>query len=452
MVRDAPARKTWEWVVTEQGIFWQQTAGAAQDAQRLGGDASYDVAVVGAGFTGLNAALHLAEAGVRVAVFEAGAVAHGASGRSGGQVNPMLPAAKPELLRQAVGKSYFERMAEMSFRSADDVFDLVRKYQIQCEARQHGWIRAQHCDRARVEANANAKLWNAHGAGFEFIDAAEVTRLSGAVGYLGGVIAPKGGAIQPLALTRGLERAARAAGADVFSFAPVKGLERREGRWHLRVGAHGIDAEQVIFATNGYTDGVLKGLRESVLPLTPVQMAAEGLSEDEIGPLLPQGHTIADTRRMIMYCRREPGGQFLFGGMGYRKPLGGIGGFSWMLKDAARIFPSLKNAKWTYRWGGRIALTADGVPHLHAPQPGLIAGLGYNGRGVAMSHVVGREMARMALGVARSEIPIPVTAMPRYRFRVPQVLGAGLAMAALRWKDEREARATGLIAADELDI
>lgn len=69
-----------------------------------------------------------------------------------------------------------------------------------------------------------------------------------------------------------------------------------------------------------------------------------------------------------------------------------------------------------------------------------------------MSHVVGREMARMALGVARSEIPIPVTAMPRHRFRVPQVLGAGLAMAALRWKDEREARATGLIAPDELDI
>jgi len=74
MVRDAPVRKTWERVVTEQGIFWQQTAGAAQDAQRLGGDASYDVAVVGAGFTGLNAALHLAEAGVRVAVSEAGAV------------------------------------------------------------------------------------------------------------------------------------------------------------------------------------------------------------------------------------------------------------------------------------------------------------------------------------------------------------------------------------------
>ncbi|MCX7566643.1 FAD-binding oxidoreductase [Sulfitobacter sp. F26169L] len=419
-------------------IFWQQTAPDGAQAQRLEGDASYDVAVVGAGFTGLNAALHLAEAGVKVAVFDAGPVAHGASGRSGGQVNPMLPAKKPQELRRAVGDRYFERMAETSFRSADDVFDLVRKYQIRCEARQHGWIRAQHCDSARREANANAHLWNEAGAGFEFVDADEVTRLSGAVGYVGGVIAPKGGAIQPLALTRGLEVAARAIGADVFSFSPVKALERKEGRWHLRIGDHRVDAEQVIFATNGYTDGLLKGLRGSVLPLTPLQMAAEGLDDSEIGPLLPQGHTISDTRRLIMYCRREPGGQFLFGSTGYRKPLGGIGGFSWMLEDAVRIFPSLKNAKWKYRWGGRIALTSDGVPHLHAPQPGLIAGLGYNGRGVAMSHVMGREMARMALGVDPSQIPIPVTKIPRYKFRTPQVLGAGLAMAAMRWRDQRE--------------
>ena len=430
----------------ERDIFWQRTAPQAEPVQRLEGDASYDVAVVGAGFTGLNAALHLAEAGVRVAVFDAGAVAHGASGRSGGQVNPMLPAAKPQMLRKAVGDKYFERMAEMSFQSADDLFDLVRKYQIKCEARQHGWIRAQHCDRARREAIANAKLWNEHGAGFEFIEAEEVTRLSGAVGYLGGVVAPKGGAIQPLALTRGLERSARSAGVDVFSFAPVKAVERKEGRWHLRVGAHRIDAEKVIFATNGYTDGLLKGLRESVLPLTSVQMATENLTEEQLAPLLPQGHTIADTRRMIIYCRREPGGQFCFGGMGYRKPGGGIGGFSWMLKDAARIFPSLKGAAWKFQWGGHVALTSDGVPHLHEPAPGLIAGLGYSGRGVAMSHVMGREMARLALGADRRDIPIPITDIPRYKFRAPQVLGAGLAMAALRWRDEREARATGLIA------
>lgn len=180
-----------------RNIFWQHTAPDVAPTQRLEGDARYDVAVVGAGFTGLAAALHLAEAGVRVAVFDAGAVAHGASGRSGGQVNPMLPVAKPQELRRAVGDKYFERMAQMSFRSADDLFDLVRKYQIECEARQHGWIRAQHCGRARRDAIANAQLWNDHGAGFEFIEAAEVTRLSGAVGYLGGVVAPKGRAIQP---------------------------------------------------------------------------------------------------------------------------------------------------------------------------------------------------------------------------------------------------------------
>lgn len=246
--------------------------------------------------------------------------------------------------------------------------------------------------------------------------------------------------MQPLGLTRGLERVARGAGAQIFSHSAVTGLRQQDGGWILKVNGHEVTAQKVIVATNGYSDNLVKGLKRSVLPLTSIQIATEPLEADRIGPLCPEGHTISDTRRLIMYCRREPGGQFIYGGMGYRTPMGGVGGFQWLYKDAPRIFPSLKGVKWHYKWGGSVALTQDRVPHLHEPAPGLVAGLGYNGRGVAMSLQMGSVMARRALGTAMADLSFPAAPIKPYTFRDPQVLGAGLAMSLLRLQDEREAR------------
>jgi sarcosine oxidase len=409
-------------------------------ARRLDGPHDCDVAVIGGGFTGLRAALALAEAGTDVALFDAGEVGYGASGRNGGQVNPMLPVAQPDDLHKAVGAKYFERMAEAALRSADDLFELVRKHSISCDARQNGWVRADHCAAARKIARRNAELWNGFGAGFQFLDGEEVKVLTGAHGYNSATLSPRGGAVQPLSLVRGLDRVARGAGADIFSFAPVTDMTRRDGRWHLTVAGHAVRAGIVIVATNGYTDDLLRGLKGSILPLFSTQIATDPLTEDQIGPILRHGHTVSDTRRLIMYARREPGNQMVFGGIGFRNPGGSIGGYRWLLKDAPQTFPSLKGVRWKFRWGGRIALTEDRVPHLHEPEPGLIAGLGYNGRGVAMSQVMGRVMAQRALGKPAEDLPFPVTKIAPYRFRTPQVLGAGLAMAILRMRDQREWR------------
>ena len=424
----------------QSDAFWNVTAPSGEQGQSLKGDLTCDVAIVGGGFTGLRAALMLAEAGTDVALFEAGDIANGASGRSGGQVNPMLPVSKPDDLRAAVGPKYFEALAEAALLSADDLFELVERYQIRCEARHKGWLRADHCEAARKVSQENAKLWNKLGATFEFVGRDDVTRMTGARGYGSGTVNTRGGAVQPLALTRGLDRVARAAGAKVFSHAPVRKLSREGRQWILAVNGHRVAARTVIIATNGYTDDLVPGLKRTLLPLTSIQIATEPLDADRLEPLCPAGHTISDTRRLIMYCRREPGGQFIYGGMGYRTPTGGVGGWSWLLKDAPRIFPSLKGVKWAYRWGGTVALTPDRVPHLLEPEPGLICGLGYNGRGVAMSLVMGREMARRALGAAIEELPFPLAPMKPYAFREPQVLGAGLAMRYWRMLDQREAR------------
>jgi sarcosine oxidase len=423
--------------------FWNETATPVPVFPAPAQDLSCDVAIVGGGFTGLRAALMLAEAGASVALFEGRDIANGASGRSGGQVNPMLPVARPEDLRRAVGSRYFERLAEVALKSADDLFDLVKHHRIDCEARQKGWLRADHCVSAREVARENAKLWNRMGAEFDFVDAAEVRRLTSAHGYVSGTVSPRGGAVQPLSLARGLARAAADAGARLFSEAPVRGLAPGPKGWVLKVNDITVQAEQVIVATNGYTDALVSGLKRSILPLTSIQIATEPLDAERLAPLCPEGHTISDTRRLIMYCRREPGGQFIYGGIGFRRPAGGVGGWRWLYCDAERIFPGLRGVRWTHRWGGAIALTPDRVPHLHEPQRGLIAGLGYNGRGVAMSLVMGRELARRALGTPAEDLPFPLSPVRPYRFREPQVLGAGVAMAWLRLLDKREFNRAG---------
>ncbi len=418
--------------------LWEDTANAAVHGADLNNDLSCDVVIVGAGFTGLRTALMLAEAGTDVVVIDAHDVGWGASGRNGGQVNPMLPVRHPDDLLAAVGPTYAERMTEMSLRSADQLFELVAKYKIDCDARQHGWLRADHCAAARKSAREAATAWNDVGAGFEFIDGADVTRLTGSPAYASAVLAPSGGAIQPLSFVRGLAKTVQQAGARIFSNARAEQMIRENGRWRVRVNDHEIRADWIVLATNGYTDRLHRPLSRSVLPLTPIQIASEPLSDQQIGPVLPQGHTIADTQRLIMYARREPGGQMVYGGIGYRTPTGDIGGFGWLLADVKRIFPTLSDVTWKYRWSGQIALTSDHLPHFHEPEPGLLAGLGYNGRGVAMSIVMGGILAERILGAAEDALPVPTTTVRPVKFRDTQVHGAGLAMSWMRLRDRME--------------
>lgn len=425
----------------EERAVWQETAPSRPADPVLDRDLDCDVAIVGAGFTGLRAAVALAEAGSRVAVFDMGEVGHGASGRSGGQVNPMLPVKRPEDLRRAVGERCFERLAQVSLGSADELFELVRRYDIACDARQNGWLRADHCPAARKRARSAASAWNEFGAGFEFLEGDDVERLTGSPVYRSATVSRAGGAVQPLALVRGLARVAAKAGATIQARSPVAGLRRIDGRWNMTAGGHRVTADTVVLATNGYTDDLLPGLKRSILPLTPVQIATGPLEAAEIGPILPAGHTVSDTRRLIMYSRREPDDRMVFGGIGYRQLSGGTGGFQWLLEDARRIFPTIRPERWRFRWSGRIAITTDHVPHLHEPAPGLLAGLGYNGRGVAMSLVMGRVLAERALGAEPAVLPIPTTSIGRMAFRDTQVLGAGIAMRFLRLRDQLEFRA-----------
>ncbi|WP_232823108.1 NAD(P)/FAD-dependent oxidoreductase [Oceanibium sediminis] len=423
-----------------QHPLWRDTAPAGEDHPPLSGDHRADVTVIGAGFTGLRAALMLAEAGTRVIVLDAGDVGYGASGRTGGQVNPMLPFNTPNRLRALLGPVYFERLAQTSLGSADELFALIERYRIDCQPRQNGWLRVLHSPRALKEARAGMAAWNAFGAGMEEVDGATLAKLSGTTAYRAGVLTPRGGAVQPLALARGLAEAAKSRGAAIHGQSAVTTLERRDGAWHVRTARGAVTSDWVIVATNGYTGGLIPTLPRSILPVTPAQIATDPLPDEVISSILPGGHTISDSRRIIMYARREPDGRMIFGGLGQRGRDGRVGGFDWLARDAARVFPQLAQVRWRYRWSGVIALTDDHLPHLHEPEPGLLAGLGYNGRGVAMANVMGRVMAERVLGAAPETLPFPLSPIRAMPLRGARIAGMGSAIKVLRLLDRLETR------------
>jgi len=243
-----------------------------------------------------------------------------------------------------------------------------------------------------------------------------------------------------MSLVRGLARVARAAGVKIYGRSKVERLEQTEGGWVAHTAQGQSRSSWVILATNGYSDELMPGLSETILPVTPIQIGTEPLSDDQIGELLPGGQTISDTRRVIMYARREPDNRMVFGGLGKALGNGEIGGHDWLIQDATRIFPQLKGVSWTTRWGGQVAVTDDHLPHIHEPHKGLIAGLGYNGRGVAMSHVMGRTLAERVLGADQDSLAFPTTKLRKMPFRGIKKLGFSTAIWWMRLRDRIEVR------------
>lgn len=426
--------------VEKPASLWAATSIPSTNHPRLEGDVEVDVTIIGAGFTGLRAALKLSDAGVKVAVLDAGDVAYGASGRTGGQVNPMLPFNTPEKLNNMLGATYFERLTETALNSADELFKVIKDYQIDCQARQKGWLRVCHSTRALKDMQAGVAEWNKHGANMEIIDREEVEKRSGTNAYHAGVITPRGGAVQPMSLAIGLANAAKQRGASIYGQSAVLSIDKSGDKWVSKTKLGSVTSNWVIVATNGYTGDLIPNLSTSIIPVTPIQIATDPLPESVIGSVLPEGHTISDSRRVIMYARREPDNRMVYGSHGKILPNGELGGVDRLIKDAERVFPQLKDVKWTYKWGGRIALTDDHLPHLHEPKPGILVGLGYNGRGVAMSNVMGRVMAERVLGASADSLPFPTSPIKNVPLRPVKMAGMSTAIWFMRLMDYLETR------------
>ena len=368
-----------------------------------------DVAVVGAGYSGLAAALQLAEAGASVVVLETGEPGWGASGRNGGQVIPGLKSDPDELVAM-FGPEGGEHLARVAGGAADTVFALIARHGIDCEARQCGWIQPAFAPADVGVVTRRAEQWQRRGAPVAVLDRDGVHRLVGSPIYHGGLIDRRAGCVQPLSYSRGLARAAQKAGALVCGGSRVTALARDGGRWKLTT-AHGpmVSAERVLLATNGYTDALWPRLRHTVIAANSFRVATERLPDALRRTVLPEGHVASDTRKLLLYYRCDHHGRLIMGGRGPFRDPAGPPDYRHLEMVIGLLFPQLKGTRCEFYWAGRVALTRDHVPHVHQPAPGLTVFLGYNGRGVAMATTLGILVAKNLIAPANNALPFPIT-------------------------------------------
>ena len=405
--------------------------------ETLAGTVRADVAIVGGGFMGLSAALHLAQAGAQVALVEAQAPGWGASGRNGGQV---IPGWKndPETLAARLGPDLGARMSALGDGAPDLLYALIERHGIACDLQRGGWVHALHAKAAIAEAERRARAWQQFGAPVRLLDAAQTDALLGTAGYAGGYLDPRGAGLNPLALARGLARAAMRHGARLFAPAAATGLTRQDGRWRLAVPPGEILAEQVLIATGAYSGDLMPRLRRSVLPVQSIQVATAPLPEAARRGILPGGQVASDTRRLLQYFRLDAAGRLVFGGRG---ALGGEAPAPAHLRAVTaamhRSFPAVRDAPIEHAWAGLIDITQDRRLHVHRLGPGVTAVVGLNGRGVAQATAIGKALAD-ALAGDFATLPLPVTTLrpvPLHALRLPAMALVG---AAYRLRDRLE--------------
>jgi len=392
--------------------IWAATAPSRIPAAPLSSDTEADVAIVGGGFTGLSAALHLAKRGKKVVLLEANAVGWGASGRNNGQVIPTMTAAEPDAIAKRYGDAG-ERFAKLIGNSADTLFSIVRNEQIEAEAEQTGWFQPAHSPGRIKLSQARVEAWKRFGFPAEYLDSASTSKLLGSDFWYGGMFNPTGGHINPLALARGLARAAERHGAIIHEQSPVTSFERKGDHWEVRTGSATVRAKGFLLATNAYTGEIKESLAprlaRTIVPVLSWQMATAPLSDNLRAMILPGRQAVSDTRGDLRFFRYDARNRLITGGV----VMGNYNVADRVKQKAARnlaeAFPALGQPEMTHVWSGYIGMTWDRFPRVHQLGTNGWAWIGCNGRGVALGTAMGREFARALDGEPLQELALPVS-------------------------------------------
>jgi glycine/D-amino acid oxidase-like deaminating enzyme len=396
--------------------YWAATAAGASPCAPLQESRRVDVAIVGAGFTGLSTALHLAGRGVECAVLDAFQPGWGASGRNGGQVVPLLKHDPSELVSM-FGPEAGERLARLAGESADFVFDLVAREKIECDLTRSGWMQLAHSRPALETIVRRAHDWESRGVRVEVLDKEATRSRVGGGDYLGAWVDPRGGLLHPLKYARGLAVAAARAGAAVFGDSPVARVQRDGDAWSVVTAAGAaVRAGKVLLATNAYTGQLWPGLDRTVLPANSLIVATEPLPAEKLVRIVPRREGISTTHRLVIYFRVTSDGRLLLGGRGQFRGEIRDGDFGHLMATCRELYGDL--GRFEYKWGGKVAITRDFLPRVRELAPGLIACVGYNGRGVALASRMGASLAGYLAG---TEDSLPFENLPFKSFPFPKL-------------------------------
>lgn len=400
---------------TTHGL-WGATAVAGPQTPLLADRHETEVAIIGAGFTGLSAALALRGAGREVAVLEGGEIGQGCSGRNGGQVNPGWKMDLSEIIEH-YGKDHAANALELAKTAVPALSALIRAESLDCAFIENGYVQGAIGVRGLASIKQRAAQWVEHGIEAEVLSRSAGEALLGTRAYDGVLLHAQGGNLHPLSYAQELARVVLARGGAVFTHSRALEVSTEAEGFCIRTRNGTLRAKKLVLATNGYTDGLWPGLARAVVPVASSLSSTEPLPAAVAHAILPGRHSVSETRRIQVYYRMTEDNRFVIGGRGATFGPAEQGSTAEVRRIAQRYFPALQSARWTHDWAGTVAMTWDHAPKLMRLAEGAFAGMGFNGRGVAMATAMGLQLARAVMG---EPTLLPVTGLyqtPFHAFR-----------------------------------
>lgn len=374
-------------------------SGPSPERGALRGEIKADVCVLGGGIAGCSAALHLAKRGYKVALVEAREVGYGASGRSGGQTIFGLAVGQQKLIAQ-VGRDDARRLFALSIEALDLTQSLIRDYAIDCDYHPnhvHVAVKPRHV----LELEQWSRELHEEYAyeSVRMLSRDEVQAQVRSSRYLAGLLDSRSGHLQPLKYTRGLARAAEAAGAVIYENSEV--LRYEEGtEVRVQTAQGSIRCAHLVLCGNAYIGAVAPELARRILGVGTYIIATEPLGEERARSLLPTNAAVADINWILDYFRRSQDHRLLFGGRVSYSSVQPPRLAESMRRRMARVFPGLEQVKVAYAWGGYLDITMSRAPDFGRLAHNVFYLQGFSGHGVALAGLAGKLTAEAIAGTA----------------------------------------------------
>jgi gamma-glutamylputrescine oxidase len=407
--------------------LWASTAEPLRPFPKLAGEVHADVVIIGAGYTGLSAAHHIAKSGLTPVILEAHRPGWGASGRNGGVVTAKFRQSFRNI-HAAHGRGMARRMYEIAHESVEMVEELVSEFAItSARLTRSGQVKAAH-NVPTFNAAVDEAEWMKREMGdadVRILDIYQVYEETGSKAFVGGVLNPGSGGIHPLNYLHGLAEGLAQRGIALFQESPALRILRDNKFVVVETPQGAVWAKQVIIATNAYSDltPATRRLQQTLVPFRSAIIATEKLPRAIAGTLMPSARTYTETKRMMRWFRMVDD-RVIFGGRGAFGKQDSKAAFEALRRAMVGIFPELRETALEFRWSGLVGMTLDALPHIGRLDERTLFALGYNGAGVAMSSLMGRYLAALV----RGETPDvglldagPLKTIPFYPLREPAV-------------------------------
>jgi glycine/D-amino acid oxidase-like deaminating enzyme len=394
--------------------LWMRTAPPMPETSPLTGGVKTQVVVIGGGFSGTSAALHLAEEGIDVVLLEAEEIGFGGSGRNAGLVNAGL-FTDPSVIVQHYGDRHGPAFAKALGNAPLLVRKLIDKHKIDCDAGDRGIVKGAHSNAALKSLAETVRQWQALGEPVELLSAKEVARRTGSSWYKGGLVDRRSFTIEPLGYVRGLGAAAIRAGARIHTGSRARKIQSIAQGVRVETDQGSVTAGRAMVVTGAYDRQLIPGLERAFVPAGYFMFATEPLSHNLRARILPDKQAVYDTQPSLLSVRYNREHRLVIGNLGWLPPE--KSGQAWAAKAVRDLFPALGDITFSHGWSGILDMTDDHMPWLAAPMPNVHLLGGFNGRGIGPGTYWGSVLAQWAATGDTAHLPIAPQSIPDIRNR-----------------------------------